>query len=528
MDTRRSARWSTPAQVTLVLSSCLVWSASTGCNEDERKVTSIEVAIRSDFLVGDELSFVYVESLSANEEDVVQRAWLELDADCANGTEGARLLGSIRVDRREDDTAHLRLRGYHRSSGGEAELIAERRVDLRFDGGARATVELLRACAATPGDCDGGLCLPSTCTNASAVVTSSTGAQGLEDCLSRATAEPVVTLPDAGVIEDDSAIVPPEPATVCGDDDGVCPDDCTRFEDADCTLHLGDACSASAECDTGLSCADGVCCESSCEAECFRCDLRGLAGYCRDVVEAQVAPNTPGVFEDSCEGRNLRVQSGGDGVLRSTCFEGFAQCATGEQYPSRLAADGCDVDLSTSNNCGACGNVCPYGVCEAGRCTEDRRGVLANTGAVTLRAGEAIGIMVTLEPGTAIRGLGVLMDPVFASGSVRLALFSDESGSMLPELRLATTAALPANRGRGGVSTLEGPIDAPVEVDPSTTYFVFVVASDNTVALGAEGEDLVCSLPSPDSQYPLHNPVPQACAYAPTLPSIYAVATASF
>jgi hypothetical protein len=534
MDTRRRARWSTPAQARIVLFSCLVWAASAGCNEDDSKVTSIEVAVRSDFRAGDELSFVYVESLSANEEDVVQRAWLELDADCANGMEGARLLGSIRVDRREDDTAHLRLRGYHRSSGGKAELIAERRVDLRFDGGARATVELLRTCAATPGDCDGGLCLPSTCTKANAAVTGTERAQGLEDCLSLATIEPVVALPDAGVVIAEDATAPPTPAAVCGDDDGTCPDDCTRFEDADCTLHLGDACHASSECDSGLSCADGVCCESSCDAECFRCDLPSSAGYCRDVTVAREAPINAGTYEASCTEKHVSVRAFPDGSARVECFPGFSQCAPAESYAALFAQRGCDTALGTPDDCGSCGDSCKYGVCSEGTCAADAQGILSGSSEALLSGDAAIGAFVNLTPLRAARALGALVDPGFSVGSLRLALYGDLDGSFAPDELLAVTAELSdvtrdaldasfSTRNRTW-ARVEGMLTSPVVVDASRSYFIFVWASSDTYVWRRSDTILSCSTSAPRGSFPQQNSQ-ASCADDRSMPSVYAVVT---
>jgi hypothetical protein len=46
---------------------------------------------------------------------------------------------------------------------------------------------------------------------------------------------------------------------------------------------VGDACTSTAECGSGLSCVDGVCCTSSCTGTCMACNVAGSLGTCTPV-----------------------------------------------------------------------------------------------------------------------------------------------------------------------------------------------------------------------------------------------------
>jgi hypothetical protein len=52
-----------------------------------------------------------------------------------------------------------------------------------------------------------------------------------------------------------------------------------------CKIPLGEACSAAADCGSGL-CVDGVCCSTSCTGQCEACDVDGSKGTCAPVVGA--------------------------------------------------------------------------------------------------------------------------------------------------------------------------------------------------------------------------------------------------
>ncbi len=100
------------------------------------------------------------------------------------------------------------------------------------------------------------------------------------------------------------------------------------------------------------SCTQGVC-----NVECIpgtrpcagRCVGKDDPGGCGPAcVQCPAPPNT----QPTCQAN----------VCGAVCLPGFADC-------NAVPADGCEVDVRTNPaHCGACGVVCPTGVCAAGAC----------------------------------------------------------------------------------------------------------------------------------------------------------------
>ncbi|MCC6623321.1 MAG: hypothetical protein IT385_18830 [Deltaproteobacteria bacterium] len=155
---------------------------------------------------------------------------------------------------------------------------------------------------------------------------------------------------------------------LCDGTGGGCPTTCAG--DADClATHFceggaclpdrgaGEGCARAAECATGTTCVDEVCCTSSCAGACERCDAPGAEGDC--------APLPDGTFVAAC---GVYACDGALGECPATCA-GDADCAAdhfcgdeGACLPDGDAAAVCARDSQCTTG------VCADGVCCDGRC----------------------------------------------------------------------------------------------------------------------------------------------------------------
>src|SRR5262249_22955785 len=110
----------------------------------------------------------------------------------------------------------------------------------------------------------------------------------------------------------------------------VAPNTCMN---STCGLHRaqGQACSTGSDCESTF-CADGVCCDATCNATCKRCDKAGQVGTCVTAV-----------------GENPRASCPGDGTCVGTCAAN-ATCS----YPG--ADHACDV-CKACNGAGKCNQL---------------------------------------------------------------------------------------------------------------------------------------------------------------------------
>ncbi len=169
---------------------------------------------------------------------------------------------------------------------------------------------------------------------------------------------------------------------------GVCPNGTV------CTTAAG-VTSCSASCGTGLSVCTNECVNEQVDpshcGSCSACTLHAnavsddcVAGKCAVGVCKAGYGNCNGTEADGCE-----VNTSGDpsncgacgrvcslpNVSTDTCSSatcGVGTCSTGFANCDSVAANGCEVDItSDANNCGGCGNVCTGGTaCGAGTCNQ--------------------------------------------------------------------------------------------------------------------------------------------------------------
>ncbi len=92
------------------------------------------------------------------------------------------------------------------------------------------------------------------------------------------------------------------------------PDTCSGERRCDaageCRLVLGEPCGAGADC-ASLLCLDGVCCESSCDGLCERCDNPGAEGRCRLLADASPNADPDGECGGACQ---VCGEEGGEGA----------------------------------------------------------------------------------------------------------------------------------------------------------------------------------------------------------------------
>ncbi len=112
---------------------------------------------------------------------------------------------------------------------------------------------------------------------------------------------------------------------------------------------FGAPCASSTECQGG-HCVDGVCCSTTCQTDCWRCDGAGTAGSCTLVANGQ--PDPP-----SCAGTHVCNGAG-------SCVGGIGQpCTSGTQCTSYLCVDGACCDSVCAGVCQACNVAGSVGTC---------------------------------------------------------------------------------------------------------------------------------------------------------------------
>lgn len=169
-------------------------------------------------------------------------------------------------------------------------------------------------------------------------------------------------------------------STNCG---GVCRD--TSIDPDNCG-----ACGT--VCPSGQQCRGGACvaciCQPGCGAGEVRCNgvcvsTQTNTAHCGACGNACASGETcsNGTCQGGCAGANLNTDPQNCGVCgrvcsfpnaSAVCVNGncaIGVCAPGFADCNGVLADGCETNLSSNENCGACGNVCSPGqVCSNGSC----------------------------------------------------------------------------------------------------------------------------------------------------------------
>ncbi|MBI4705428.1 MAG: hypothetical protein HY744_30360 [Deltaproteobacteria bacterium] len=135
-------------------------------------------------------------------------------------------------------------------------------------------------------------------------------------------------------IEEPSGVPPCEAANAC---DGA----------GHCRKKNGQKCAKPEDCAFGF-CADGLCCDAKCEADCSSCDLPGKAGAC--------SPEPEGAVDGACLGK---MRCDGAGKCRKVQGE---KCASGPECLSGFCADEACCQNACDGKCVACNLI-------AGTCT---------------------------------------------------------------------------------------------------------------------------------------------------------------
>jgi len=136
----------------------------------------------------------------------------------------------------------------------------------------------------------------------------------------------------------------------------------------------GRACLSTAECRSGLTCVDGVCCSTACTESCRACDVVGSVGTCTDVASGVPhGTRTCGGGAYLCSAGACLTSCTGDTSCTSThwCSSGScvakkangATCAGGNECTSSNCADGVCCDKACSGQCEACNVTGTVGTC---------------------------------------------------------------------------------------------------------------------------------------------------------------------
>ncbi len=172
--------------------------------------------------------------------------------------------------------------------------------------------------------CGSGICVDGVCCNTSCSGT----------CKSCNVAGSVGTCANLPIGQDDGALC--SGSNSC---DGI----------GNCKKENGQGCSIGSDCLSGF-CADGVCCNTGCLANCQACNLTGNIGTCLNVpAGADDSPNCTGT--NSCDGNG-------------SCKKDNSQtCATGSECLSTSCIDGVCCSTACLGTCQACNVAGSIGSC---------------------------------------------------------------------------------------------------------------------------------------------------------------------
>jgi len=155
---------------------------------------------------------------------------------------------------------------------------------------------------------------------------------------------------------------------------GVCAAAC--IEDVDCwpgyvcaggvcnpKPGLGDACGDSADCQ-GFDCADGVCCNSTCEGPCRICNEPSALGVCLFIMKGTDPEEDCDIGQDPCG-----TTGGCDGLGDCALAQSGVECAQAS------CTDGVYSAASSCDGKGACiagaSHECASGACQQDRCAPE-------------------------------------------------------------------------------------------------------------------------------------------------------------
>ena len=116
-----------------------------------------------------------------------------------------------------------------------------------------------------------------------------------------------------------------------------------------CKSGLGQSCSAYGQCASAF-CTDTVCCDTSCNAQCWSCSLGAKAGTCTMIPAGQT--DTSG--STSCFGKKACDGKGGCKLATGEACAADSQCGTGHCTDTFCCGQACDGACMT---CGATGSA---------------------------------------------------------------------------------------------------------------------------------------------------------------------------
>jgi hypothetical protein len=176
----------------------------------------------------------------------------------------------------------------------------------------------------------------------------------------------------------------------------LCATSCSIDADCDTSAHCdagecvpdsgqGGFCNSQADCGSGLTCVDSICCATACSGSCQACDLPGSVGTCSIIASGQDPDAECGAIDcsgfyfgwegDTCfEKANLSAAGatcGGDGACGSTIEECTAQTIRGSaEVTCDSTCQSPNLASCTGTTAGSCNNLdlgsetCGNGVCE--------------------------------------------------------------------------------------------------------------------------------------------------------------------
>lgn len=236
-------------------------------------------------------------------------------------------------------------------------------------------------------------------------------------------------------------------ATTCNSNNDCVPGSfCNAQNRCDGDLPIGDACANDEQCASG-HCAQGVCCDTTCDSGCHACDLQGSKGTCTVLSDGSSCGSgaicCAGVCEEGvCCSSDTCTTDGAPACVDHDCV-----CPANSNSPcgndQTCCDDGCFNFDTSSTHCGDCETSCgPGQTCQNGVCGVVCGSDFCPASSEICVSGECKTCDVTCPVGTCSGA--TLRDKIIDGGTIYVC-----PGRYTGTYRLRTAAAVVIGAGQG-------------------------------------------------------------------------------